>query len=81
MGNIFNIVLIVLGVIQIIMIVKFFEIADDIKNIRRSFDLFLKGKQVEKTDETLTEKAIVGKVSDKKIKKTRLNLLGNHGLF
>ncbi len=31
MNTIFNISIIILGIIQIIMIIKFFEIADDIK--------------------------------------------------
>lgn len=43
--NLFTLSLIVLGVIQIIMIVKFFEIANDISSIRRGFFDFIKRKE------------------------------------
>ena len=81
MENIFNIVLIVLGIIQIIMIVKFFEITDDIKNIRYGFDMFIKGKHAENINETLTEKVIDENTANEKTKKILLNLLGRHGAF
>nr|DAP76016.1 MAG TPA: hypothetical protein [Caudoviricetes sp.] len=50
MNTIFNISIIILGIIQIIMIIKFFEIADDIKNIRRGFDKLIREKQVNTED-------------------------------
>lgn len=60
--NLFSMALIVLGVIQIIMIIKFFEIADDIRSIRRGFFSFLQDKETStekkssNTDEINTQK-------------------------
>lgn len=80
MNTIFNISIIILGIIQIIMIIKFFEIADDIKNIRRGFDKLIREKQVNTEDTVPILEDTKEKHHMQKILETRLNLLGNRGL-
>lgn len=63
---IFNIAIIVLGIIQIIMIIKFFEIAEDIKSIRRGFDTLTKRKGMNTPNISSTPEIQKESISEKK---------------